>query len=200
MITFVAPAFNEPVERRPLIDSLIAQSNPTWKLIVYHNGPNSEYRAWVDSYNDSRIEYRESQTNTGAWGCYNRQHALETLEPGKNLEGLYIVQTSIQDTYREDAVEWMHKILRDTNTTTRIPDIILWDSINHLTGPDPLISEMAPGKIDWGNAAVRTSLAKLAGINFPEEFMADWLFFKTIMDIEPMWSMVKINEILTKHN
>lgn len=200
MVTFIAPAHNEPLDRRPLLISLLAQTNPGWRCIVYHNGPNPEFRNWVESHGDSRIEYRESPTNTGAWGCYNRSDALHNLNPGPNLEGFYIIQTSIQDTYHKDTVEWIHRIIRETNTTTRVPDIILWDSINHLTGPDPLIAEMSPGKIDWGNAAVRTSLAQLAGINHPEEFMADWLFFQTIMDIEPMWSMVKINQVLTKHN
>lgn len=199
MITFIAPAFNETIDNRPLIQSLLDQINPTWKLIVYHNGPNTEFRQWAGDFNDDRIEYRESPSNTGAWGCYNRSDALHSITDGKNLEGLYVVQTSIQDTYRKDAVDWMHKIIRQTNKD-RIPDIMLWDSINHLTGPEPLKAELVPGKVDWGNAAVRTSLAKLAGINFPEEFMADWLFFKTIMDIEPMWSMVKINQVLTQHN
>lgn len=187
MITFIAPAFNEPIERRPLIASLLKQTNPNWEVIVYHNGPNPEFGQWVESFKDERILYKESPTNTGAWGCHNRQDALDYY-----TKGLFVIQTSIQDTYDSSIVEEILKLFDF--------DILIWDSYNHLTGPEPLICEMTPGRIDWGNACVRTDLARRAGILYPQEFAADWLFFKTILDVHPLVYIRKIDRILTNHN
>lgn len=185
MITFIAPAFNEPVERRPLIESLLNQTNPNWECIVYHNGHNSEFKSWVESYNDPRVIYKESINNTGAWGCYNRLDALDTLTEG------YVIQTSIQDIYEPTTVEEI------VNTCERC-GMVIWNSTNHLIGGF-LNCEVKPGHIDWGNAAVNVQMAQKASILYPEEFMADWLFFKTLTETYPQMSICKIDEILTHH-
>lgn len=190
MVTFIAPAFHEPIECRPLIDSLLRQTNSAWDLLVYHNGPNQEMKDWVASFNDERILYLESDSNTGAWGCYNRQDALQYVT------NAYVVQTSIQDVYEPNLVELIVDMVVPTDD---YPDVIIWDSYNHLTGSEPLICELSLGRIDWGNAAVSYMKALDIGIRHPEEFIADWLFFKDLID--GFWDLKvkKINKILTTH-
>src|SRR4051812_5913354 len=100
MVTFIAPAFNEKSEAYIFIGAMLCQSNPNWKAIIYHNGPNKWLRYFVDSFADPRFIYKESETNTGAWGTYNRIDALNNL-----VDTEYIVQTSIQDYWLPNAVE-----------------------------------------------------------------------------------------------
>ncbi len=182
MVTFVAPAFHE--DPYAFIGSLRAQTNPNWKCIVFHNGRNGHLQAILDTIKDNRISYKESPENTGAWGCYNRIDALAQVDTP------YVVQTSIQDYYLPTTVE---AIIANYGK-----DIIYWDSINHLTGPDRLDCSLNPGKVDWGNVAVWTKLAQKVGINHPKEFIADWLFVQDLLQELP--TTVKVDRILTIHN
>lgn len=182
MVTFIAPAFNE--DPYAFIGSLRAQTNTKWKAIIYHNGRNPHLEEIVHDMWDPRITYRESPENTGFWGCYNRKKALEEVSTP------YVIQTSIQDYWLPCTVEDLYLAPKE--------DIIYWDSINHLTGPERLDCELSPGRVDWGNFAIRTELAQRVGINYPEEFMADWLFVQDVLAMKP--TTTKINKILTIHN
>jgi glycosyltransferase involved in cell wall biosynthesis len=186
MVTFIAPAFNEDPRAMPLVSSLLAQTSPHWKLIVYHNGPSTKWQEEARKWQDARITYRESPTNTGAWGCYNRATALGVADT------VYVVQTSIQDYYLPGTVNALIQ--------SKEADIIVWYSINHLIGPQVLEAALVPGRIDWGNAAVRTSLAQAADILYPEEFMADWLFYKTCLEVKPDAVVTRLPYVLTIHN
>ena len=187
MITFIAPAFNEDIKTIPFVGSMLAQKDPRWKAIIYHNGVNPEMRSWVSSLNDPRLTYRESDTNTGYWGCFNRIDALSKVDTE------YVVQTSIQDYFTNNAVG-------DILQSEDFPDIIYWNSIHHYFEMNELVSELEPARVDWGNFAIRTSIAKQVGINHPTEFMADWLFVKDCLDSGLIHQRGKINKILTVHN
>lgn len=186
MITFIAPAYNEDTKVIPFISSMLAQKDPRWKAIIYHNGINHQMRSWINSFNDLRLIYQESMENTGSWGCFNRIEAL------KNVDTEYVVQTSVQDYYTNNTVG---DILSIPGT-----DIIYWNSIHHYFEMNILDCELEPARVDWGNFMVRTSVAQKVGINHPTEFMADWLFVKDCLDSGLVNSRIKINKILTIHN
>ena len=189
MITFIAPAFNEENDPYVFIGSMLCQQNPNWKAIIYHNGPYTRLRYFVDSFGDKRLIYMQSSTNTGAWGCYNRIDAINNV-----VETEFVIQTSIQDYWLPNAVACILEEAKEH-------DFIYWNSINHLAGYENILdSEPKKDLIDWGNFAIKTSIAREVGIRQPEEFTADGLFVEDCMKSGLVLNPVKIKKVLTIHN
>lgn len=189
MITLVATAHNEEVHNRVFVDSILNQIDPDWKAIIFHNGTNPEFKDYVESREDKRLIYRESKEDTGKWGTDNRQITIEECDTD------YIIQTSVQDYWLSQAIKYINEAL------TEEPSICIWDSINHLVGPCKILeSELVWSKLDWGNFAIRASIAKRVGILHGGEFCADWLFVKDCIESGYMKKATKIPRVLTIHN
>lgn len=187
MITFVAPAFNEVQHKCPLINSLLSQKDDKWECIVYHNGPNQPMKVWIESFRDSRLRYRESATNTGQWGCLNRQDAISKVTTP------YIINTSIQDYYTPNAVQDIMMAVEQS------VDLIHWQAINHLFNYNIISGEIAFGHIDWGQWCTRTEYLKRTGIVKPAEFTSDWQTLQAILQQGLVQRVHKINLPLCLH-
>jgi hypothetical protein len=185
-ITFLVPMHYENNNLDMFIGMMLSQTNPNWIIWILHNGINIVAENRAKKYNDKRIKFFQNE-NSNFWGCYNRQNYL------KNVETEYVINSSIHDYYIPIAIQ---EILSREND-----DFIYWQSINHLVGYHTTLDcEPIPGQIDWGNFAVKTDIAKQVGINHPEDFMADGLFVKDLMNSGLISSKSKINNILTIHN
>lgn len=187
-LTIVATAHYESIHDRIFVDSMLNQSNQNFKAIIIHNGPNDEMRQYVTG-KASNIIYHESKTDTGMYGCKNRQWTID------HCDTEYIIQTSISDYYLPQAVEFIQKMLEQS------PDCALFNAINHIVSPCQMLDcQLAWSKIDWGMAAVKTWIAKEVGINHPEAYTADFLFFKDCIDKGYFKKVLKSSGILTIHN
>ncbi len=190
-LTIVATAFNEPYYNRAFIYSMLCQTVKTnWKAIVFHNGPNEDFKNDMSGMNDN-IVYRESEVNTGQWGCRNRQTMIDECDTD------YILQTSVQDYFLPQACEYMLQGLE------KDPDILLVNSINHLVGPCQVLdSKLEWSKADWGNVIIRTSIAKQIPIRFGDQYCGDWGYFKDIIDsgLLNQKKLLKLNAIINCHN
>ena len=186
-ITFIAPAYQEKRSNRPLIESLLNQCNVNWRLCVYHNGPNQEMKDWANSYNDPRVLYVESESNTGSWGCYNRINALNNI-----VDTEYVIQTSIQDYYTPITVQSIMNCYGN--------DLIYFNCLHNHYNFDILSSELKDCRIDWGSFCIKTNLAKKIGINYPEKGNADGLFIEECLKSSILNTIYKIDKILTVHN
>lgn len=187
MITFVATAYNEKHESYQFISSLILQSDPRWKCIIYCDGPNQYIKDSVSFFNDNRITLIENETTKGKWGHPNRKVALETL-----VDTEFIIQTSIQDYYTPNTVS---EILSVPNEY----DFIYYNSLHNHYQHAVLYTVPIVDKIDWGCFAVKTDIAKQVGINNVNSDRCDGLFVQDCFKI-PNLSSYKINKILTVHN
>lgn len=193
MITFIAPAFNEKYSPLMFIGSMACQTNNNWKAIIFHNGSNpimeDEVDMIIDKYDlNDKISYFSSETNTSNWGTYNRKYCISEL-----VTTSHVIQTSIQDYWMPVAVEEISKHLDK--------DFIHWNSINHLFGYHGMLnSAPEPGRIDWGNFAIKTDIAKKVGIRYPREFTADGLFVKDCLQSGLVKTTTKLPQILTIHN
>lgn len=186
-VTFIAPTYNEKYDIYMFCGSMLCQSNYNWKAIIYSNGENSHVREIVHKFQDERLIYHESEHNTGFWGCYNRINALENIV---NTE--LIVQTSIQDYFLPNTV--------DLILNHREYDFIYWNSLHHYFGHSLLDAGLHIGGIDWGNFAIKTSIARQVGINHPEAYDADGRFVMDCVNSGLIENRVKLDKILTIHN
>lgn len=187
MITFVATAYEETVDAYCFTASLINQTDPRWKAVIYCDKPNPYIKQVVELLNDSRITYIENLEAKGKWGHYNRVEALNTL-----VDTEFILQTSIQDYYIPTTVGEILKYEKKA-------DLIYFNCLHNHFNYETLNSQLRQCRIDWGSFAVRTSIAKKVGINHPESGVADGVFVEQLCKY-PGLVAVKINKTLTVHN
>ncbi len=192
LVTIVGPAHNEAKWNMPFIDSMRAQTNDRWKAVVFHNGYNATLRDMIGFIGDERLTYNDSHVDSGNWGTANRQTTINECTTD------YIIQSSIGDYWLPQAVESINKILEKDK-----PDILIWNSINHVVGPCLMLdAKLAWSKLDWGNFAIRTDIAKAVGINHGDQYCADWLFINDVLNSGYVNTdkILKLNAILTIHN
>ena len=185
-ITFVATAHKEDKWHRHFISSMKAQTDQNFWAEVIHNGPMDE--TWNTTGN---IDMTDTPVNTGMWGCANRQQAIDECDTD------YIIQTSVQDYWLPQAVQYINEAI-----VKHQPHILIWNSVNHLVGPCQVLdAQLAWSKVDWGNVAIRTDIARKVRIQ-QKEYCADWLFIKDILDknLVDRNKILKINALLTIHN
>lgn len=188
LITFVATAHNEPEYDRAFVTSMLAQTCQNFHATVFHNGQNNDFCDYIRDLKVSNIEYNESEIDTGNWGTANRQTAIDECTTE------YIIQTSVQDYWLPQAVEYILKGLESK------PDMVIFNSINHLISPcNVLNAQLAWSKIDWGNFAIRTDIAKQIPIR-QSEYCADWLFINDAIQKGLIKTAKKLDNILTIHN
>lgn len=192
MLSIIATAHNEIPANRVFIDSMIMQTNKEFKATVFHNGISYSMVNYMMERCEGcdNIYYRHSNTDSANWGTANRQQAIDECDTE------YIIQTSVQDYWLPQAVEYILKALENK------PSIVVWNSINHLVGPCQVLdSKLEWSKIDWGNFAIRTDIARKMRIQ-QDQYCADWLFIKECLDrkLIDTKKIIKINGILTIHN
>lgn len=196
-ITIVATSHNESKWNRAFIQSMQMQTalykhnelQNNWTAIIYNNGLCDDGELKHYCYGLKNIIYIESSVDTGNWGTANRQDIINKCQTD------YILQTSIQDYFLPDAINY---ILRGLETE---PDILLWNSINHLVGPCKVLdAKLEWSKLDWGNFAIKTSIAKQVGINHGNTYCADWNFINDCLTAKLIKTAKKLDYILTCHN
>lgn len=200
LITIVATAHNEDTPNRVFVHSMLNQIDKSYKAVVMHNGHNASMELWVNDQNDGAwneegtgyVKFKSSKVDTGNWGTANRQQAINECDTE------YIIQTSVQDYWLPQATQIINNILKEKK-----PDILLWNSINHLVGPCQVLdSQLAWSKIDWGNFAIRTEIAKKVGIQHGDKYTADWLFIQDVLNsgLVGKDKIIKCTAVLTIHN
>lgn len=187
MITFVATAYNETIDSYQFISSLILQTNPNWKCIVYCDAPNEYIKKSIDFFNDNRISYIHNETPKKWWGHHNRNFALNNI-----VDTEFIIQTSIQDYYTPNTVELILNYSKNH-------DFIYFNCIHNHRKYDVLDSQPVIAGIDWGSFAVRTNIAKEIGYLHIEDSLADGKFVERCFKHNGL-RPIKINKILTVHN
>ena len=79
-VTVGIPTFNRAVWLRETINSVLAQTFTSFRLIVSDNASDDDTSEVVRSFNDKRIHYVRSERNVGAIGNLNRLVALTETE------------------------------------------------------------------------------------------------------------------------
>jgi hypothetical protein len=188
MITFVAVAHDETLEPYIFITSLLLQTNPNWKCIVFCDGSNKNIEYIIKNFNDPRISYYESEKVKGCWGNANRKHALDCI-----VDTEFVIQASIQDYYVPVFVE-------EINKYTNNYDFIYYNCVHNHIDYEILNSKIEVAKIDWGSFVVKTSIAKEVGI---EDFcnpLTDGMFVKRCFEKNLNIKHFKIKKCLFIHN
>lgn len=189
MVTFIATAYNETLEANTFINSLLLQTDPNWKCIVFADGQNKYIEEMLNKINDPRFSYYFSEKVKGCWGNANRKYALDWIV----TTDFVVPGASIQDYY-------LPIVVQEINKHKNSYDFIYFDCIHHNTDYEVLNTELKKGKIDWGSFALRTSVAKKTDItNFCDPY-TDGMFVERCIKKHPHLKLIKIKKNLLIHN
>ena len=185
MITFIATAYREKNEVNMFVNSLLLQTNPNWKLIIYCDEYNEYIINYIYEINDNRIYLKYNENTICYWGHFNRIDALNYVETD------FVIQTSIQDYYIPNTIKYLSNLFNF--------DFVYFNALHHNFNYDILNTELKRCRIDWGCFMVRTNIAKEVGIKNPKSSICDGLYVEDLINYNNI-KIHKFNKILTIHN
>lgn len=189
-IAFICPVYNSYPE---IISSLINQTHTKWELHLVHDGPNSTgLRKLVETINDPRIIYTETENRSGKWGHMLRRDWLEKL---KGSDADYICITNADNFHVPTYCEYMLKGFTNGQVATYCAQMshsyIGWKIID---------CKLQLGHIDCAGVLVRADVATDVGWTDIEGHSSDWTYFKAIMDKYGKEKFTKVDGMLLVHN
>lgn len=189
MITFIATTYKETLEAQIFINSLLLQTDPNWKCIIFADGGNKYVEELITKINDPRFKYYESEKVKGCWGNANRKHALDWI-----VDTDFVAPgASIQDYYVPSMVQEVNKYLGQY-------DFVYFDCIHHSKKYETLDTKLRAGEIDWGSFVLKTSIAKETDITDFCNHLTDGLFVERCLAKHPDLKHFKIKKSLFIHN
>ena len=203
LIHIIAVAYKRLPELRVFIQSWINQTNDDWQLTIIHDGQNQEFTNLMNeaNYIHPNIEFFSTDQRHNDYG-----HTLRDLGL-KRSEGKYTILTNADNYFIPRTTEYISTLVRNSDKTPDVPDIILFDMIHSHTNPGTrkqpaynlFKTEFKLYCIDVSSAAVRTELAKAAGFR-DKTHDGDQTYFKDIASRATSLKIAKINRVLLIHN
>lgn len=190
MIEFIIPTYNRPYQLLTIISSILSQNNTNWKIHIVADGMYNGYDDIKRIFsNIDKIKFSELQGPHNDWGHTPRQYGLD------NTTEEWVVMSGDDNYYTPNFVnEFISKINNDIN-------FIYCDMLHNHFNYQYFNSEPMINKIDIGNFAVRTKLAKLIKFN-KGNYAADGEFVEEYVDkfCKEKYNIEKINAALYVHN
>lgn len=186
-VEFIFPTFDRNYELRSALHSILAQTNPDWKVNVVVDNPfRSIADVIVDDIDDPRVYITHLDDRYNNWGHTPR-------EKGKQMSMAdYVIMTGDDGYYMPTFVEELHKMSKDS------PGMIYWDMVHSHYDYQYFKCVPAFNQIDMGAFATRTDLAQQIKLN--TSYAADGEFVEDFKKKFPSEAIVKINKVLFVHN
>ncbi|MDD5565035.1 MAG: glycosyltransferase family A protein [Thermoanaerobaculaceae bacterium] len=151
----VVVAYHRPIALRMLIDCFLLQTYQDWIMTIFHDGPAPQsVKDVIAGYNDPRIIFLDSATESGNHGYYIRKGVLKIL---KASEDDFILNTNDDNYYVPRFIELM---MREITPET---GIVFCDTVHSHQEYNLQVSELKVSGIDLGAFIVRMPLAKEVG-------------------------------------
>ena len=203
-VQFFATYYQQKEKANTLINSLMMQTADNWELVICSNADGSVNDLVIT---DPRITVKVTEENTGFWGALNRRDYIQNeLE-----DDVLLINTSVEDYYIPKLVELINE--------HSDKDFIYWDFAHHHFGynTNQAISQPRITKIDWGNFAIKSSIAKNVSIgsfekvnpdnpnetfniSYWQEFMGDGFFVEHVFAQNLQLKSIRIPKILMVKN
>ena len=194
-IEFIIPTYNRTEHLFTIVCSILAQSNPNWKIhIVGDNIPQNNLdrlNSFLNVINDDRIRFTNLPERTNDWGHTPRNYGLE------HATEEWIVMTGEDNYYAPVFVEYFLKEGEVDETIFMYSNMVHnWTDHQYY----PVSCELEYGKIDIGCYAFRKKYATNMKLDTTISH-SDWTFAEKYMKINaPFGIAVKIDKILYVHN
>lgn len=188
-IEFIIPTYNRPKQLVGTIYSIINQTDPNWTIHVVADGEFEgldEVKKHFEDYDNIRFSVIDGPH--GDWGQTARNYGLQ------NCNQLWNVMTGDDNYYVPTFVQEFRQFMLDDKYNFIYCNMIHnWNRNQY----KPIDSEIQIGRIDIGNFATRTQLARMFEI--PKTETGDGTF-AVLYNKRHRNSALKINKFLYVHN
>ena len=199
-ITIVVAAYQRYLHLPILIHSFLTQTNQNWKMVILHDGPDSDHHKIVEPFikTYSNITYHQSSERFNDWGYSLREWAMNEF-----VDTPWILNTNDDNYYVPIFLqECCSYIDKDPSL-----DFIMYDCLmNTLTENsknqsfyETQYSFPKLGYIDIGSFIVKSDLIKDIGLN-TKTAISDGLLVEDIINKHPNLNLHKLNKTLFVHN
>lgn len=200
LIDIVCVAYRRPGPLRVLVQCLLNQTAPNWRLRVYHDGPDAEVERVLQDASDGapeRVSYRMTEVRYNDYGHSLREIGL------RECGGDYVLLTNDDNYYVPRFIEFATQAIVEAD-----PDVVMFDMVHSHDNPgyrpvpgySYFRTEYSRYNIDMGAALVRTPLAKAAGFR-DKTFAGDATYFEDVARTKPTGLKVcKVPRVLFVHN
>lgn len=186
MIDIIAVTYGHNEILKCFINSIKAQTNKNWRLVLIHDGLN------INLFDDltqngylhlDNIEFIQYSNQTKNYGHLLRKWALRNV-----VKNEYVLLTNGDNYYAPCMIDEVLK---------RKEDFIYFDCVHSHKGYQYFNSSLSIGNIDMGCAVINSKIAQEVGFNHVD-YAADWLYFSEVIMRSP--SIYKIPKTLMVHN
>jgi glycosyltransferase involved in cell wall biosynthesis len=180
VLEIVAVTYNHGRKLDIFINSVLEQTDPNWKLSVYHDGPaNTKTLAIINRLADERIFFYQTATRANQFGHNLRELGI------KQATEKYINQQNADNYLTPKFVELMLAPTKEADLDLIYCDILhSYPNVN-FDGKGPynvLNSFPCMNRIDIANFIMKTELAQAIG--FPwRDYAADGIFIDQFMKL-----------------
>jgi hypothetical protein len=199
-IEIVCVAYKRYGPLKLFVQSILNQTAKNWKLTVYHDGPDEQFDALMNSFAHEapeKIAYRSSEIRHNDWGHSLREEGI------RHVTSEYLLITNDDNYY----VPLFVQLVTDVIVHETSADVVLFDMVHSHSNPGgralPAYSYFKTAyqrySIDIGSAVVRSSLAKQAGFR-DKTHDGDATYFEDIFRMTPNLKICKLNQVLFVHN
>ena len=192
-IEFIIPTYERTDMLMACISSIVAQTNPNWKIRVVVDGPTEEIKEKISSiagyYEDEpRIKWTILDKRYNDWGHTPRNIGLELATEE------WILMTGEDNYYVPVFVDEMLKASKGY-------EFVYCNMVHNWVSNEyvPISSEIKYGKIDIGCFIVKTNMANKLKLNTTIN-QADWFFIEEFKKKYRFAKTKKVDKILYVHN
>lgn len=191
-IEFIIPTYNSPNKLILILQSLIVQTDVSWKAHVVIDGMTNEYRYVKDLYQDNpNVRFSHVEGPNNDWGHTARNYGLD------QATGQYVVMTGDDNYYVPTFVQEM---LDASENTAKM---VMCNMLHNLAygGYQAIDTQIKLSFIDIGNVMYKTDCIGELRLD-KTSYEADYLFASTFVsnNIKSINDIQKVSKVLYVHN
>lgn len=191
-IEFVIPTYNRTELLFTIVCSILAQTNPNWKIHIVGDDIPQENLDRLNSFlnliDDDRIKFTNLRNRYNDWGHTPRNYGVE------HATEEWTIMTGEDNYYVPTFVENMLNMGKDKHFVFCLM-VHNWVDDNYI----PIDCKVEYGKIDIGCFMVKTNMGKK--IKLDTTFaQSDWKYVEDYFKKYPAAKIGKVNKVLYVHN
>ena len=199
-ITIIVVAYERYLHLPIMIHAFLTQTNPNWKMVILHDGPNPSHHdmvaPFIEKYNN--ISYHQSKKRFNDYG-----HSLREWAINEFIDTPWALITNDDNYYVPTFLSECDSIIKHHQSAEFIMFDCLMNTVNNnsIHKKNYQVQYTLPkiAGIDMGSFIVKSDLLKNVGFK-SKMLTADGILVENILNQYPNLNIFKINQALFVHN
>ena len=186
ILDIIVVTYDQNHELKCFIESILAQTEENWRMLVIHDGPSVQFGKIMEAYlDDPRIDYMLTDKRYNDWGHSLRKIGVERLGDSE-----YTLVTNCDDMFSPVYIKEM---------CCGDEDLVFCNCSHHHWRYQARECQLKRKAIDISCCVIKTEIVKAVGWNH-FEYAADWFFLSEIMTKYPNLTIRKAPKVLLLKN